>query len=144
MQIRRAREIVVNLVDDPQRYHDHFATFSLSVVMSAVYGYDINARDDPLVQIVIKALNPGSAVLTPERALILKTFPFLLRLPDWCWGSSIKRSARASTERVNEMADLPFQYVQQHMFFVFESSTLCKTMLTSLGGPSAPSAPLDT
>ncbi|KAG2100409.1 cytochrome P450 [Suillus discolor] len=131
MQIRRAREIVVNLVDEPQRYHDHFATFSLSVVMSAVYGYDISARDDPLVQIVVKALNPGTAVLTPERALILKTFPFLLRLPDWCWGSSIKRSARASTERVNEMADLPFQYVQQHMTdssFLAQSSMVAENL----------------
>ncbi|KAG1785991.1 cytochrome P450 [Suillus plorans] len=131
MQIRRAREIVVNLVDDPRRYHDHFATFSLSVVMSAVYGYDIGARDDPLVQIVVNALNPGSAVLTPERALILKTFPFLLRLPDWCWGSSIKRSARASTERVNEMADLPFQYVQQHMTyssFLAQSSMVAENL----------------
>ncbi|KAG1855609.1 cytochrome P450 [Suillus subluteus] len=98
MQIRRAREMVVNLVDDPQHYHDHIVTFSLSVVMSAVYDYDISARDDPLVRIVVKALIPGTAVLTPERALMLKTFPFLLKLPDWCWGSSIKRSARASTE----------------------------------------------
>jgi cytochrome P450 len=115
MQFKRACEMVVNLIDDPQHYHDHFATFSLSVVMSAVYGYDISARDDPLVQIVVKALIPGTAVLTPERALMLKTFPFLLKLPDWCWGSSIKRGARASTERINEMADVPFQYVQQHM-----------------------------
>ncbi|KAG2057780.1 cytochrome P450 [Suillus hirtellus] len=128
MQIRRAREIVINLVDDPQRYHDHFATFSLSVVMSAVYGYDISARDDPLVQIVVNALDPGSAVLTPERALILKTFPFLPRLPDWCWGSSIKRSAQASTKCVNEMADLPFQYVQQHMT---DSSLLAQSSMVA-------------
>ncbi|KAG1837779.1 cytochrome P450 [Suillus subalutaceus] len=115
MQIRRAREMVVNLVDDPQHYYDHFATFSLSVVMSTVYDYNISARDDPVVQTVIKALVPGLTLLTPERALMLKTFPFLLKLPDWCWGSSIKRSARTSTERVNQMADVPFQYVQQHM-----------------------------
>jgi hypothetical protein len=92
MQTRRAREMVANLIDDPQHYHDHFATsandfyklnvhlpvhrFSLSIVMSAVYGYDISARDDPVVKIVVKALIPGVAVLTPERALMLKTFPF--------------------------------------------------------------------
>ncbi|KAG2087126.1 cytochrome P450 [Suillus discolor] len=76
IQIRRAHEMVVNLVDDPQRYHDHFATFSLSVVMSAAYDYDIGARDDPLVKIVVEALNLSSALLTPETALMLKTFPF--------------------------------------------------------------------
>ncbi|KAG1785838.1 cytochrome P450 [Suillus plorans] len=115
MQIKCAREIIVNLVDDPQNYHDHFATFSLSVVMSTVYDYDIGALDDPMVQTVIKALVPGLTVLTPERALLLKTFPFLLKVPDWCWGSSIKRSARGSRERLNAMADIPFRYVQQHM-----------------------------
>ncbi|KAG2127550.1 cytochrome P450 [Suillus bovinus] len=115
MQIRRARELVVNLVDDPQHYHDHFATFSLSVVMSAVYDYDVIARDDPLVQIVVKALASTSGVLTPETALLLKTFPFLLKIPDWCWGSSIKRNARASTERINEMVNVPFRYAQQHI-----------------------------
>ncbi|KAG1879039.1 cytochrome P450 [Suillus subluteus] len=131
MQIRRAREMVVNLVDDPQHYHDHIVTFSLSVVMSAVYDYDISARDDPLVRIVVKALIPGTAVLTPERALMLKTFPFLLKLPDWCWGSSIKRSARASTERVNQMADVPFQYVQQRMAdssFIAQSSMVAENL----------------
>ncbi|KAG2127548.1 cytochrome P450 [Suillus bovinus] len=115
MQIRRARELVVNLVDDPQHYHDHLGTFSLSVVMSAIYDYDIIARDDPLVRIVVKAVDRSSALLTPERALMLETFPFLLKIPDWCWGSSIKLSARDSTKRVNEMADVPFRYVQQHM-----------------------------
>ncbi|KAG1785857.1 cytochrome P450 [Suillus plorans] len=115
MQIKRAREIIVNLVDDPENYYNHFATFSLSVVMSAVYDYDISARDDPMVQTVIKALVPGLTLITPERALLLKTFPFLLKVPDWCWGSSIKRSARGSTERINQMADMPFRYVQQHM-----------------------------
>jgi hypothetical protein len=39
----------------------------------------------------------------------------VLKLPDWCWGSSIKRGARASRERVNEMKNVPFRYVQQHM-----------------------------
>lgn len=114
MQIRRACEMVVNLVDDPQHFHHHFATFALSVVMSTVYDYNISARDDPMVQIVIDALIPGLTLLTPERSLLLRTFPFLLKVPDWCWGSSIKRGAQASIERVTKMKNVPFQYVQQH------------------------------
>ncbi|KAG2068179.1 cytochrome P450 [Suillus decipiens] len=97
-------------------FHQTFRPeFSLSVVMSTVYGYNTSARNDPLVQTVEEALIPGLTLLTPERALMLKTFPFLLKLPDWCWGSSIKRGARASTKRVNKMANVPFRYVQQHM-----------------------------
>ncbi|KAG1733011.1 cytochrome P450 [Suillus paluster] len=115
MQMRRAREMIVNLIDDPQHYHSHFATFSSSVAMSVVYDYQPSARDDPLIRVVENALDIALQVLTPERAILLKAFPFLLKLPDWCWGSSIKRDARISTNHANEMTDIPFRYAQQHM-----------------------------
>ncbi|KAG2114147.1 cytochrome P450 [Suillus discolor] len=115
MQIKKAREMIVNLIDDPQNYHSHFATFSLSVAMSVTYGYQTSSRDDPLVLIVENAIGLGFQVMTPERAILLKTFPFLLKLPDWCWGSSIKRDARTSFDRMREMTDVPFQYAQDHM-----------------------------
>lgn len=44
--------------------------------MSAVYGYEPRARDDPLVQVVEHAQDLGIAVLTPEKSMMLKTFPF--------------------------------------------------------------------
>ncbi|KAG1822434.1 cytochrome P450 [Suillus subaureus] len=115
MQMRRAREMIVNLIDDPQHYHSHFATFTSSIGMSTIYGYQPSARDDPLVQIMENALIVGLEMMTPERAALLKAFPFLLKLPDWCWGSSIKRDARTSTNRMREMSDVPFRYTQQHM-----------------------------
>ncbi|KAG0699967.1 cytochrome P450 [Suillus ampliporus] len=115
MQMKRAHEMIVNLIDDPQHYNAHLATFSSSIAMSAIYDYEASARDDPLVQIAENALGLGLAVMTPERAIILKHFPFLLKLPDWCWGSSIKRDAQASTNRINDMVNMPFRYAQQHM-----------------------------
>jgi cytochrome P450 len=115
MQIKRARELVVNLIGDPQHYYSHFATFSSSVAMSVTYGYQTSARDDPVVQIAESALAMGVEVMTPERAVLLKTLPFLLKLPDWCWGSAIKRDAQVSTHRMTEMTDRPFQYAQEHM-----------------------------
>ncbi|KAG1849795.1 cytochrome P450 [Suillus tomentosus] len=115
MQIKQAREMIVNLIDDPQHNHFHFATFSSSVAISATYGYQTSPRDDPLVRIMENAIALGLQVMTPEKAILLKTFPFLLKLPDWCWGSSIKRDARTSTNRMREMTDVPFQYAQEHM-----------------------------
>jgi cytochrome P450 len=115
MQMRRAREMIVNLIDDPQHYHSHFATFTSSVGMSAIYDYQPSARDDPLVQIMENAVSIGLEMMTPERAALLNAFPFLLKVPDWCWGSSIKRGARASVNCMRELTDVPFQYTQQHM-----------------------------
>ncbi|KAG2060511.1 cytochrome P450 [Suillus hirtellus] len=115
MQIKRAHEMIVNLIDDPQHYHSHFATFSSSVAMSVIYDYQTSPRDDPLVRIVENAVAIGFQVIIPERAILLKTFPFLLKLPDWCWGSSIKREAQASTNHMTEMTEVPFLYTKQHM-----------------------------
>jgi cytochrome P450 len=83
--------------------------------MSVTYGYQTSARDDPVVQIAESALAMGVEVMTPERAVLLKMSPFLLRLPDWCWGSAIKRDAQVSTHRMTEMTNRPFQYAQEHM-----------------------------
>ena len=44
--------------------------------MSAVYGYHPSAREDPLVRLVESALGLGFVVMTPERAAMLKAFPF--------------------------------------------------------------------
>jgi len=44
--------------------------------MSAVYGYEPKSRDDPLVRLLGDALDLGVRNLTPERAFVLKTFPF--------------------------------------------------------------------
>ncbi|KAG1829844.1 cytochrome P450 [Suillus variegatus] len=115
MQINQARRMIANLIDDPQHYHSHFATFSSSLAMSVTYGYQTNPRDDPLVRIAENALGIGLAALTPERAALLEAFPFLLRLPDWCWGSSIKRDARTSTNHMRQMTDIPFRHAQDHM-----------------------------
>ncbi|KAG2368707.1 cytochrome P450 [Suillus spraguei] len=113
LQMRRAREMIINLIDDPQHYFSHFATFSSSIGTSAMYDYQPSARDDPLVRIMENAVAVGLEMTTPGKATLLQLFPFLLKLPDWCWGSSIKRDAQISTDHMNKMRDLPFQCAQQ-------------------------------
>ncbi|KAG1739609.1 cytochrome P450 [Suillus lakei] len=105
------------------------------------YGYQTNARNDPLVRVVVNAVAIGLEVMTPERAILLRLFPFLLKLPDWCWGSSIKRDAEISTNYMTQMLDLPFRYAQEHMVGIFFQSssvldvdcTLAKAENTNLG-----------
>jgi hypothetical protein len=44
--------------------------------MSAVYDYQPDARGDPRVRVMENALDLGFHVMTPERSMVLKTFPF--------------------------------------------------------------------
>jgi hypothetical protein len=70
----------------------------------------------------------------------------VLKLPDWCWGSSIKRNAQLSTDIMTEMINVPFRSVQQQMvgicFSVFamnihpmlskaDNPLLCQTSMVS-------------
>ncbi|OJA08115.1 hypothetical protein AZE42_11116 [Rhizopogon vesiculosus] len=103
--------MIANLIDDPQNYYSHFGTFTLSVVMQAVYDYVTSARDDPMVRLVEDVMAYRLSVITQERVMLLKAFPFLLKLPDWCWGSKIKRDARDSITHVNNMINVPFRLI---------------------------------
>ncbi|KAH7887310.1 cytochrome P450 [Phlebopus sp. FC_14] len=104
-QLRRACQMVLNMIEDPAEYPFHYATFAASLAMSAAYDYEPRPREDPLVQLVERYNNaslPGTSV---ANLLILKLFPFVLRLPDWF-------PARKCAE---DMVETPYKYVQKRM-----------------------------
>ncbi|KIK93319.1 hypothetical protein PAXRUDRAFT_12727 [Paxillus rubicundulus Ve08.2h10] len=117
MQLRTARQIIVNMIDQPNQYTSHYSTFTASVAMSAVYDYEPGHRDDPMVHMVNNFLQASMSAATSEKAVLLKMFPFLLRIPDWLPGSSIKCEARSSSEWALKMMETPYQYVQKRMEF---------------------------
>ncbi|KIJ08220.1 hypothetical protein PAXINDRAFT_120485 [Paxillus involutus ATCC 200175] len=113
MQLRRARQMIVNIIDDPNRYASHYSTFASAVALSAVYGYEPNPRNDPMVHIVDRFIQAALPATTPERAILFKMFPFLWRIPDWVPGSSLKREAKTSCEWAVKTAETPYQYAQK-------------------------------
>ncbi|KIK97281.1 hypothetical protein PAXRUDRAFT_239039 [Paxillus rubicundulus Ve08.2h10] len=115
MQLRRARQMIVNIIDDPNQYASHYSTFSAAVAMSAAYDYEPDPRNDPIVHIVDKFLQASIPAITAEKAHLLKIFPFLLQIPDWLPGSSLKRNARISYGWAVKMVETPYQYVQKQM-----------------------------
>ncbi|KAH7887307.1 cytochrome P450 [Phlebopus sp. FC_14] len=114
-QLRRARQMVLNMIEDPAEYPFHYATFAVSLSISAVYGYEPRPREDPLVQSVEhfnKASIPASSVATQ---LVLKLFPFVLRLPDWFPVLSVKQQSVWARKCAEDMVETPHQYVQKQM-----------------------------
>jgi len=83
--------------------------------MSALYDYDPSPRNDPIVTIVDNYLQASVPSLTPEKSVLLKTFPFLLHMPDWLPGSWIKREANEAYELRNKLLAMPYEYVQKRM-----------------------------
>ncbi|KIJ08454.1 hypothetical protein PAXINDRAFT_18409 [Paxillus involutus ATCC 200175] len=121
MQLRRARQLVVNMLDEPDQYAIHYTTFSAAIALSAVYDYEPSPRNDPIVQTVNQFHEVCMSGTTPGKAILLKVFPFLLHIPDWFPGSSLKREAKHSREWARKLIDTPYQYVQKRMGTISEN-----------------------
>ena len=93
VQLHKARDLVLNLLETPDSYVAHvqtcvyprwcspvsyfiFSRHSTSVIMAVVYGYDIARRDDPIVTVVDRAVSLAVESIRPEVAAFLGFFPF--------------------------------------------------------------------
>ncbi|KAH7923967.1 cytochrome P450 [Leucogyrophana mollusca] len=112
MQIRKTHQLLTNLLETPQNHMAHMGAFAASVIMSATYDYDMGPDDGSFLRIVEKALS-GLRYMTPETTVVLSAFPFLLSLPAWFPGASMKRSAINSLKYLNEMTETPLRYVEK-------------------------------
>ncbi|KAF8837245.1 cytochrome P450 [Paxillus ammoniavirescens] len=115
MQLRRAHQMIVNMIDDPDQHASHYSTFAGAVAMSAVYDYEPNPRDDPMVHLVDRFLQATAPAITAKRVALLTMFPFLLHIPDWLPGSSLKREARFACDCAIKMVETPYQYAKRRM-----------------------------
>ncbi|KAH7925846.1 cytochrome P450 [Leucogyrophana mollusca] len=119
MQLRKARQLCIDILGDKSQFHDcdvqgvelvsHIQTLAASIIMSATYDYETAPSHDPLVHIVERALDLAIKFMTPEKAALLGVLPILLHLPDWFPGS-VKNEATLSQKYSDDMVDMPYQY----------------------------------
>ncbi|KAH7919739.1 cytochrome P450 [Leucogyrophana mollusca] len=119
-QLRKARDLMLNLVETPDqedfpKHLKHLQSFATSTIMSIVYGYEPLPHNDPLVDIVEKASLDISVTVTPESAALLVSFPALQNIPAWFPGASFKRNAAIVRKHISDMIEFPFKYVQDEM-----------------------------
>ncbi|KAG0706675.1 cytochrome P450 [Suillus ampliporus] len=82
MQLRKAHQLLVNLLHDPANYELHLGTHSASIIMSAVYDYDTKP-EDPLVSMIRGAVDGIIHAQTPGKAAIIDAYPALTLIPAW-------------------------------------------------------------
>ncbi|KAF9238521.1 cytochrome P450 [Melanogaster broomeanus] len=113
--LTRARTLLTNLLDAPADFEVHLKSFVASNVMALAYGYEMAARDDPMVRTVRSLVNLLAKALSPERAAVLSAFPILERLPAWLPGAGFKRDAIYGRELAAQVLDVPFNWVKDKM-----------------------------
>ncbi|KAF8837463.1 cytochrome P450 [Paxillus ammoniavirescens] len=111
MQLAKARRLLLDLLETPNRYHPCLQKYSASVILSIAYGWEVSEQDDPLINRLASTVTLVLKTISPTRTLFLSTLPFLLYVPTWMPGSSLRRDVEISREYVGKMADEPFEYV---------------------------------
>ncbi|KAH0830115.1 hypothetical protein J3R83DRAFT_1453 [Lanmaoa asiatica] len=111
----------------------YFFSFSISILLSATYNYEVNSQDDPIVQTFEAFAAAAVPVATLEQSIILKLFPFrkpsstiitsdihiclleVLHIPDWLLGSSLKCKAKHACDLSEKLTEIPYQYIEECM-----------------------------
>ncbi|KAI9567359.1 cytochrome P450 [Boletus coccyginus] len=114
-QLRKVRQLLMGVYNSPDCCQRQIELYASAVIMSAVYDYETIPNDDPLVLAAEKAIEGFVKVAGPSTAAILEAFPFLLKLPVWFPGATLRRMAIQAKSNLHEMMDVPFRYARDRV-----------------------------
>ncbi|KIK96738.1 hypothetical protein PAXRUDRAFT_10627 [Paxillus rubicundulus Ve08.2h10] len=138
LQLRKARQLVSDILKSPVDYPLHIQRFSAAVIMSLVYDYEIAPKRDHLVELFERGNSLAMEGLTPETASVVAAFPFLLSLPEWFPGCGIRRKAALSKKCAIQMISEPFEYAARHEANGSTAPAMALDLLRSTKGDSGP------
>lgn len=78
------------------------------------HGYTVQEGEDPFVNLVDHAVEEFSLATAPG-AFLVDVFPILKYIPAWLPGATFQKIAARWKQNVNDMADIPHQYVKDQM-----------------------------
>ncbi|KAF9223708.1 cytochrome P450 [Gyrodon lividus] len=131
MQVRKARQLLVDLLKSPEDYVTHLQSHSAAIIMSAVYDYE-TIPNDPLVAVVKNTMEMIVKAETPNKAAIIDAYPILTRLPEWFPGASFQRHGKLCRKLVVDVVEKPYQYAQQSIAAGTSSPCMVLDALTRL------------
>ncbi|KZT69377.1 cytochrome P450 [Daedalea quercina L-15889] len=104
VQIREMYTLLGSLLKDPEDFAAHFHRFSGSVLLDALYGHSVSAKDDRYLALIDKALDGVTGVSAPGAALV-DFIPILQHIPSWFPGAWWKRLALETRIALKESSE---------------------------------------
>lgn len=114
-QLRAAHKMLFNLLQDPGNYPSHFQMFIMSFVLPIVYDYEPKAKDDRIVDAILRFGDLVVDALVPGKVVLMETFSFLFHLPTWFPGATFKRASVKCIQAGHDLKNFPFDHVQERM-----------------------------
>ncbi|KAG2110337.1 cytochrome P450 [Suillus discolor] len=129
MYSRHANELVINLLDavsDPQHQTE---TYAASLIMAVTYGYNAHGHEDPFLSRARELFDIGQRIVSPEKGALFTAFPFLEKLPLWCFGGAFSLIGRCR-ELAQQLLNEPFNEVKAQMANGIASHSLVADFLS--------------
>jgi hypothetical protein len=83
-----------------------------AIILNIAYGYELQGDDDPLVDLVDRAIVQFSLSTTPG-AWLVDVLPFLKYIPAWVPGAGFKRTAKEWKNTIDDMAETPYNLTKE-------------------------------
>ncbi|OAA38298.1 Cytochrome P450 [Metarhizium rileyi] len=108
-------QLLLRLLTDPDGLFNHVGQHSSGTVLRITYGYTISeTKKDPLVALIDCSSHQLGQAGVPG-AWTVDIIPALKYLPSWFPGAGFQKTAKQFRKVAEQMANVPYRFVQQHM-----------------------------
>ncbi|KAG1887798.1 cytochrome P450 [Suillus subluteus] len=116
MYSRHANELVINLLGAPSDLllQQHIRGYTASLIVAVTYGHLADGHEDSFLTRAHELLSITKHIVPPERAAMFTAFPFLEKLPSWCFGGAFALMGRCR-ELCHQLLNEPFDEVKAQM-----------------------------
>ncbi|KAG0694249.1 cytochrome P450 [Suillus ampliporus] len=111
---RHANELVINLLNASSDFQEHTQAYAASLIMAVTYGHAARGNEDPFLARASELVNITKQIFSPESAAMFTTFPFLEKLPMWCFRGTFALMGR-TRELSQQLLNEPFDEVKAQM-----------------------------
>ncbi|KAI0066611.1 cytochrome P450 [Artomyces pyxidatus] len=110
----KVHDLLKQLLADPEEFREHLELLQGAILLSVVYGYDVDGKHDSYLQRALAVNEIGTKVMLPGAALV-NDLPFLKNLPEWLPGMGWMDLARQGRKARHEAVTAPFKFVKDRM-----------------------------
>ncbi|KIJ61751.1 hypothetical protein HYDPIDRAFT_115569 [Hydnomerulius pinastri MD-312] len=102
------------MLDDPERAQAHVRKNLTSIILRLSHGYVTQEGEDPLVELAHTA-NSQLSLTTAPGAYYADLVPLMKYIPSWLPGAGFKRKAKEYAAVLNDMVEIPHNYVKSQL-----------------------------
>ncbi|KAI0319837.1 cytochrome P450 [Amylostereum chailletii] len=114
IQLAVAEDLLQRLHRDPTRIAHHLKHYTAAVIIKRVYGYEIQAENDPYVKLVDEA-SQSTSLANLQGAFVVEFLPSLKHIPEWFPGAGFKRQAKEWRKLARAIIEVPFALVKKEL-----------------------------